>query len=96
MGEVTDDVCKQWNISDAYQAPPNGLSYGHTSYAMAWGDSVLILLSELAGLTPSRLGEVQPRLRKRIDQGRKRTKGSRQSLAIQLDLKALTTHSRHM
>jgi hypothetical protein len=35
MGEVTDNICKQWNINDAYQAPPNGQSYDNVSYAIA-------------------------------------------------------------
>ncbi|KAL1801262.1 hypothetical protein ACET3X_001604 [Alternaria dauci] len=87
MGEVIDNICQQWNIDDAWQALPNGLSYNHAPYAMAWGQPFLILLSDLASLTPGRLEEVQERLRELINYGRK-TKG-RHSWAMPDDLKAL-------
>ncbi|RYO40922.1 hypothetical protein AA0111_g942 [Alternaria arborescens] len=87
MGEVVDNICQQWDIDDAWQALPNGLSYNHAEYAMAWGQPFLILLSALASLTPGKLEEVQKRLRKRIDHGRK-TKG-RHSWVMPDDLKTL-------
>ncbi|KAB2111321.1 hypothetical protein AG0111_0g2035 [Alternaria gaisen] len=87
MGEVVDNICQQWDIDDAWQALPNGLSYNHAEYAMAWGQPFLILLSGLASLTPGKLEEVQKRLRKRIDHGRE-TKG-RHSWVMPDDLKTL-------
>ncbi|CAI9626409.1 unnamed protein product [Alternaria burnsii] len=87
MGEVVDNICQQWDIDDAWQALPNGLSYNHAEYAMAWGQPFLIHLSALASLTPGKLEEVQKRLRKRIDHGRK-TKG-RHSWVMPDDLKTL-------
>ncbi|RYN74911.1 hypothetical protein AA0117_g6636 [Alternaria alternata] len=87
MGKVVDNICQQWDIDDAWQALPNGLSYNHAEYAMAWGQPFLILLSALASLTPGKLEEVQKRLRKRIDHSRK-TKG-RHSWVMPDDLKTL-------
>ncbi|KAG9187585.1 hypothetical protein G6011_05456 [Alternaria panax] len=87
MGEVIDNIRENWDIDDAWQALPYGLSYNHAKHAMPWGQPFLILLSELADLTPGRLKEVQEILRERIDRGRKRQ--GRYSWAMPDDVKAM-------
>ncbi|KAI4620359.1 hypothetical protein J4E80_004885 [Alternaria sp. BMP 0032] len=96
INAVIEDICRLWGLDDAWEALPYGLSHKHVNKAkgcLGWGEEFLVLLRDLAFLTPGKLKEVQRMIQDRIHLGRA-TKASRPTGAMKEDILALIVYFR--